>query len=160
MKRLIVFAAVLAIVIVPSLAADRPMEMSFGLDGVVFDNNDRTVEAAWEWRFPIWKRVFIGPVVSWTHLKVDGESVDSLGLGGVGRYVLGSKSNHVYLSVEALALTMDQEGYFVAPGVGVVLGGGDFFIDVGVDRPFRGDTAGSIVDEDSWRTRARLGLRF
>ena len=80
--------------------------------------------------------------------------------GYQGRFILGGEGSHFYFSAEAVKLFEDQEGYFVAPGFGGVIGSENFFVDLGIDRPFRGDAAGSLVDEDSWRTRARLGIRF
>jgi len=159
MKRWIIVAAVLAAVAVPAFA-EREQELSFGLDGVVFDNNDNRLALDLEWRFPLGKRFSLGPVINWSQVKVDHDKVSVFGLGAVGRFAVGGEATHFYFSAEAVKLFEDQEGYFVAPGFGGVIGSENFFVDLGIDRPFRGDSAGSLIDEDSWRTRARLGVRF
>ncbi len=146
-----------ALLFTPAVAEQ---ELSVGLDGVVFDNNDNRLDAALEWRFPLGSHFQIGPVLTWSQVKVDHDKASVFGLGGVGRFMLGGPGTYFYFSGEVVKLFEDQEGYFVAPGFGGVLGGDNFFVDLGIDRPFRGDTGDSLASDDSWRTRARLGIRF
>jgi hypothetical protein len=148
-----------ALLFTPAVA-EREQELSFGLDGVVFDNNDNRLDLALEWRLPLGRLFSLGPVLNWSQVKVDHDKASVFGLGAVGRFILGGEGTHFYFSAEAVKLFEDQEGYFVAPGFGGVLGGDNFFVDLGIDRPFRGDTGDSLASDDSWRTRARLGIRF